>query len=49
MKRKTIVAYLVCAAACVSLLSGCRYVADPQPMSTATVCTFASVNSSSES
>ena len=49
MKRKTIVAYLVCAAACTSLLSGCRYVADPQPMSTATVCTFASVNSSSES
>ena len=35
--------------ACVSLLSGCRYVADPQPVSTATVCTFASVNSSSES
>ena len=49
MKRKTIVAYLVCAAACTSLLSGCRYVADPQPMSTATVCTFASVNSSSDS
>ena len=35
--------------ACIFLLSGCRYVANPQPMSYATVCTFASVNSSSDS
>lgn len=35
--------------ACIALLSGCHYVADPQPVSTATVYTFASLSSSSES
>ena len=35
--------------ACTALLSGCRYVADPQPVSTTTVCTSASSSTVSES